>query len=223
MIILSPGVSAYMSGFYKSMPCPFNIARHALSAGRPRAIWNLFSHFSDWLNMEMQSSAEGAPSSGSAPPSRRVCQLVVSTSPTCRPGKTYPNDCVLHFEHGASKWALPPVIQAVRVCAVIQQQFDKAGVPMICGEHELSDEHTQRSAMSQPAAKSQHTSVSPFSLVMFAGSPAESARSKTATCPWRAALYMRLANSRAAGGMSGTAIIVCTRFFDTFSAGSFDI
>ena len=46
------------------------------------------------------------------------------------------------------------------------------------------------------------TKLSPLSLVKLAGSPAGSACWKTSSCPWRAALYMRVAKADSSGGMA---------------------
>lgn len=130
---------------------------------------------------------------------------------------SYLNHCILHLEDSASKGTLPPIIDTIRVCPMIHQQLDELSMSMICGKHELANHtHTQgiSACLISPQLRSQPTRVSPFSFVMFAGNPAGSACSKMSTCPWRAALYMRLASSRASGGMSGAAIF--GRFFVRF-------
>jgi len=110
--------------------------------------------------------------------------------------------CIFHLEDGASEGALTSIIDAVRVCPVIHQQLDELSVSMIRSKHELVKTPTSISTcLNSGQRRSQPTRVSPFSLVRFAGNPAGSACSKMSTCPWRAALYMRLASSRASGGM----------------------
>jgi hypothetical protein len=89
---------------------------------------------------------------------------------------------ILLLENGTSERTLSSIIKAVGIRPVLDQERDKVGVAVVCGQHKLVVEMDSELSIMFLGGfmwTRARTSVSPFSLVILGGRPAGKACSKT--------------------------------------------